>query len=163
MMENKEIKAIIEKESAHVIIIVILMIVFGVNFLCVALEEYVGLNSNFYGPLLTLLVLVFFAQILNKKGKQTEVLSARFEKDKVVFQTSKKKYEIAYENIKTVQMKMIINRYQIKKGYYKITIKVKGRNYTIFSGEDAEKQLDFVQTEISNIYKEFKRRGIKCS
>lgn len=162
-MENKEIKSIIEKSNSHVIIFIIIAIAFGMNFVCIALEEYMGLNSNFYGPLLTLLILVLFIWILDKRGKATEILTATFEKDKVIFQTTKSKREIPYNKIKTVQMKMIINRYQMNKGYYKLTVKVKGRNYIMFSGEDADKKLDFVQTEINNIYKEFKRRGVKCS
>ena len=60
-------------------------------------------------------------------------------------------------------MKMVINRYQVSKGYYKITIKTKVKSYVMFSGEDSDRKLDFDQTELSKIYKEFKRRGIKCS
>ena len=31
-----------------------------------------------------------------------------------------------------------------------------------YSGEDSDKQLDFLQTDISRIYLEFQKRGIKC-
>lgn len=57
---------------------------------------------------------------------------------------------------------MVINRYHVEKGYYRIKIKTKKCSYAVYSGEDSNKQLDFLQTDISRIYLEFQKRGIKC-
>lgn len=57
---------------------------------------------------------------------------------------------------------MVINRFHMEKGYYRVKVKKPGIAYTLYSGGSGNKQLDFEETELSKVYFEFKNRGVKC-
>ena len=89
-------------------------------------------------------------------------LDVEFTEEEVLFQKGKVKRKIAYSQIREVEKIMIINRYHSEKGYYRVKVKTKGMSYAMYSGEESTKALDFSETDVSKVYYEFKRRGIKC-
>lgn len=162
-MENKELKAIVEKQYTILIIIGFLTI-FQIS---IALAKKIhnfnpDINVGFWMPVFTIVLIMIFVTFMNRFLEFKEVLSATFYDDYVVLKRGKRERRIPYNRIKKVVKYMIINQTYQKKWYYRVVIRCKGRNYVMCSGEDAELKLDFELTEISKIYYEFKHRGIMC-
>lgn len=162
-MEDKVYKVIMEKMNRFQIIFLCMLFVLGAYGISDFLEDNFGIKIweetillLFIGILL--LGVVKFGRIF----PSTEIQEVLFQKDKVVFRRGKRESEIFYADITEVQKIMVINRYHVEKGYYRVKIKMKMRSYTMYSGEDSNKQLDFSQTDINKVYLEFQSRGIKC-
>ena len=89
-------------------------------------------------------------------------MEAVFGGEAVKFKKGRNVRFISYTDIREVEKMMIINRFHSEKGYYRVKIKTMGRSYALYSGEDSNKNLDFDETELSKIYFEFMKRGVKC-
>jgi len=117
------------------------------------------------GELVLLVLLVLLCLIMTKWGAYfptTIELEVEFKKDAVVFRKGWRERKIVYTDIREVEKMMIINRYHIEKGYYRVKVKTKGGSYAMYSGEESSKELDFGETDVSKVYYEFLKRGIKC-
>ena len=161
--EMKEYKVIVEKENKLMVLTILLSIFCisaGVGSELQVL--YPKMDANFWIPFLSLILLVLVAFLLDKFVDFKEVMTIIFQEEQVILRRKNKERIILYSDIKKVVKYMIINRIYHDKGKYRVVIKCKGRNYVIYSGEDSELKLDFEQTEVSNIYSEFKSRGIMC-
>jgi len=122
--------------------------------------------SEFWDFLLILVFLVpilLWAFLLEKVigYKSYRVLTAEFGEEAVTLTWKKKRKVIPYTEIREVGKITVIDRIH-DGGYYRVTVKTKGRRYRFFSGEDSHKSLKFEQTELSKFYYEFKRHGVKC-
>ena len=162
-MENKELKAIVEKQYTLLIIIGFLTI-FQIS---IAFAEKLqnfnpDINVGFWMSVFTIVLIAIFVTLINRFLESKEVLSATFYDEHVILKRGKRERRIPYNRIKKVVKYMIIDRTYQDKGHYRVVIRCKGRNYVMYSGEDAELKLDFELTEVSKIYYEFKHRGILC-
>ncbi len=162
-MEQKEIKAIVDKEYRLLVIIGLLTVFYISVAVASELQRiYPNLNIDFWMPLLALVLLILFAALLEKFVDFKEVLTSDFHEDEVILRRGKKVRCIPYRKIKKVVKYMIINRTYQDKGKYRVIIKCSGKNYVMYSGENSDLKLDFESTEISKIYFELKRRGSMC-
>ncbi|MBR5316855.1 MAG: hypothetical protein IKU39_03070 [Lachnospiraceae bacterium] len=162
-MEQKEIKAIVDKEY-KLLVISGLLAVFYIS-VAVASELqgiYPSLNVDFWMPLFALVLLILFAVVLDKFVDFKEELTVNFYDDEVILRRGKKVRCIPYKKMKMAEKSMIINRTYQDKGKYRVIIKCREKNCVMYSGEDSDLKLDFEATEISKVYFELKRRGIKC-
>ena len=130
------------------------------------LERTWGITSIPLGALM-LIILIIACCLLHKVEPcfpNIQVLQVDYYYDRVVLRKEKSSRTIFYEDISEVSKVMVLNsRTYTDKGYYKMKIKNKGKSYVIYSTEDEyKKHLDFEQTELSNLYFEFKVRGVKC-
>lgn len=162
-MENKEIKAIVDKQYK---LLIIVGFVASVHISLAICNEALKINPNFdvnlWGGALFLILIIAGAMLMDRFLEFQEVLTAKFKEDHVILKRGKKERIIPYHKIKKVVKYMIINRTYQDKGHYRVVIRCKGRNYVMYSGENADLKLDFEQTEVSKIYFEFKHRGIMC-
>ena len=99
----------------------------------------------------------------NGKKLSFPTLNFEFYDEYVLLKNSKSIRKICYSDIREVEKIMVINRMNIDKGYYRVKIKCKRKNYVVYSTSDEHRQqLDFEDTGISELYFELKRRGVKC-
>ena len=161
--ETKEYKVLVEKEN-KVLVLVALLSVFCVSAgIGAELQEvYPHLDVNFWIPFISLILLVILGFLLDKFVDFKESITVIFQEKQVILKRKNKEKIIPYTSIKKVVKIMVFNRTYQEKGKYRVAIKCKGRNYVMYSGEDYDLKLDFEQTEICNIYYEFKNRGIMC-
>ena len=162
-MENKELKAIVDKQY-KLLIIVGFVAIFHISLAAnqEILKIYPDFNASFWLPAFTFILIMLGAILMDRFLEFKEVLTATFQEDHVILKRGKKERIIPYHKIKKVVKYMIINRTYQDKGHYRVVIRCKGRNYVMYSGENSDLKLDFEQTEISKIYHEFKHRGIMC-
>ena len=162
-MKNKELKAIVEKQYTLLIIIGFLTI-FQISIaLAEKLQKFnLDINVGFWMSVFTIVLIAIFVTLINRFLESKEVLSATFYDEHVILKRGRIERRIPYNRIKKVVKYMIITQTYQKKWQYRIVIRCKGRNYVMYSGEDAELKLDFELTEVSKIYYEFKHRGIMC-
>lgn len=94
----------------------------------------------------------------------TQTLEVMLTPEFVVLAKGQSKRKIYYSEILAVEKNMVISsKEHPEKGYYRVKIKCKGRNYMIYSTQDEyNRHLDFEDTELSKVYFEFETRGIKC-
>lgn len=164
-MEDREYKAIVEKNDIVFPILISMLFMYYVGESLATdlqLEFFPNMDVQFWSMIIMLIELVMLLSFLNRFGSFTEEVIAIFKENEVVFIRNKKERVIPYAKIKNVVKIMVMSQYRTENGYYKVSVRVKGKNYVLFSGEDADKHLDFEQTEISKIYYEFKNRGILC-
>lgn len=162
-MENKEIKAIVDKQHKQLIIVGFVAAVHISLTICNEAHKInPNFNASFLGGAVFLVLIIAGAVLMDRFLDFQEVLTATFKEDHVILKRGKKERMIPYHKIKNVVKYMIINRTYQDKGYYRVVIRCKGRNYVMYSGENSDLKLDFEQTEVSKIYFEFKHRGIMC-
>ena len=133
---------------------------YGISYV---IEKILGIEVP--GEAVLLVLLVLLCVLMTKCERYfplTIELDVEFGEDEVIFQQGNVRRKITYAQIREVEKMMIINRYHSEKGYYRVKVKTKGRSYVMYSGEEAAKELNFEETDISKVYHEFKRRGIKC-
>lgn len=162
-MEDKIYRVLVEKFNRVQICVTGIVICFGTNWLATFLES--GLGIKIRGQILMLAVFALCCFLLTKYEKyflMVEELRVTFRENTVEFKRAKTERTIRYSDITEVEKIMVISHYHSEKGYYRIKVKNKGRTYTIYSGEDQSKQLDFEEIDLSKIYDEFKSRGVKC-
>lgn len=112
----------------------------------------------FFAVAFSILIFKLFPNILCEQE-----IEAEFNHDYVVLKKKKSKRRFYYKDITEVQKIMITDRLHEEKGYYRVRVKNMGRSYTLYSTEkEYDKHLDFEHVELSEVYFEFKRRGIKC-
>ena len=162
-MDKKRFEICVERMNRIQICLVCLAVILGAYEISALWENTIGIKVK--GEVV-LLLFFWGICILSKKLEgwfpSTEMLEAVFGEDKVIFARGKKKRDIYYKDIKEVEKTMIINRYHLEKGYYRVKIKTSGMAYTIYSGEDTGKCLDFAEVGVAEVYHEFQVRGIKC-
>ena len=162
-MKNKEIKAIVDKQYKLLIIVGFVAAVHISLATCnEALKINPNFNVNFWATAVFLILIIAGAILMDRFLEFKEVLTATFKEDHIILKRGKRERIIPYSKIKKVVKYMIINRTYQDKGHYRVVIRCKGRNYVMYSGENADLKLDFEQTEVSKIYFEFKHRGIMC-
>ena len=139
------------------------------GIMCLAYVISFGIEKIFgivvRGEVILLILLMLLCVVMSKWEHcfpSTLELDVEFTEEEVLFQKGKVKRKIAYSQIREVEKIMIINRYHSEKGYYRVKVKIKGMSYAMYSGEESAKALDFDETDVSKVYYEFKRRGIKC-
>lgn len=163
LMENIGYKIKVERFNRLEIFLLICSIswlAYGISY---GVEENWGIIVRGEAILLALLVLVCVIMIkLESYFPLVIELDVEFGTEEVTFQRGKIKRKLVYKKICEVEKMMIINRYHSEKGYYRVKVKTKGRPYVIYSGEESTKALDFDETDVSKVYYEFKRRGVKC-
>ena len=159
-MEDKVYTILAEKMNRIQTFLFIMLIVIGSYSISTFLDNRgIRINENI---ILILFVIVICILAAKFKWFSPEYVDVIFQEKKVIFRKQNRKKDIFYDDIKEVEKMMVINRYHVEKGYYRIKIKTKKGSYAVYSGEDSDKQLDFLQTDISRIYLEFQKRGIKC-
>ena len=163
---SKEIKGyevLVEKENKMLVLVALLTIFCVSAGIGAELQEvYPHLDVNFWIPFISLILLVILGFLLEKFVDFKEIITVTFQDKQVILKRKNKERIIPYTSIKKVVKIMVFNRTYQDKGKYRVVIKCKGRNYVMYSGEDYDLKLDFEQTEISNIYYEFKNRGVMC-
>ena len=163
---SKEIKGyevLVEKENKMLVLVALLTIFCVSAGIGAELQEvYPHLDVNFWIPFISLILLVILGFLLEKFVDFKEIITVTFQDKQVILKRKNKERIISYTSIKKVVKIMVFNRTYQDKGKYRVVIKCKGRNYVMYSGEDYDLKLDFEQTEISNIYYEFKNRGVMC-
>ena len=162
-MEEKRFEVCVERMNriqTFAVCMVVILVAYGLSAL---LENTAGIVIK--GEIILLLLVVLICFLLTKYERffpATEQLAAQFSKDEVTFIKGRKIRRVSYKDIKEVEKMMIINRYHIEKGYYRVKVKTKGGSYAMYSGEESSKELDFGETDVSKVYYEFLKRGIKC-
>lgn len=162
-MENIKYKVKVERFNRLQIFLLICGIMWLAYGLSYGLEKTFGVGIR--GEAVLLVLSVLLCVLMTKWEKYfpfTSELDVEFGDEEVVFQKGKVKRKIAYTQIREVEKMMIINRYHLEKGYYRVKVKTKGMFYAMYSGEETTRELDFDETDVSKVYYEFKRRGIKC-
>lgn len=122
-----------------------------------------GMGNNAY-LILAMIILWLALEFLDERFfPQTQIIEAVFLEDEVTFHKKRQKVTIKYSDIKEVEKFMVINRTYEEKGHYRIRIKAKHRSLRFYNPvAEYEKHLDFEQTEVYELYKEFRHRGVKC-
>lgn len=162
-MENKELKAITENSHRFLVLIIYIVSVLISFLVCEIIKNiFPDFNIEFWSLVLAFIMFIFAIILIFHFLESKEVLSATFYDEHVILKRGKRERRIPYNRIKKVVKYMIIDRTYQDKGHYRVVIRCKGRNYVMYSGEDAELKLDYELTEISKIYYEFKHRGIMC-
>lgn len=159
----KEYKAIVEK-TYRILIIIGFISIFHISLAISSTIQnyYSNFNVEFWMPFFTFALILFAGWLMDKYLVFEEELTATFHENHVMLKRGKHTRIIPYNKIKNVVKYMIINRMYTDKGKYRVVIRCRGHNYIIYSGENSDLKLDFELTEISNIYYEFKHRGILC-
>lgn len=162
-MEDKTLKAIVERMNRIQTFIVCMSVILMAYGLSVLLENAAGIKVRGEIILLVLVGIICFALAkFERYFPMTEILDANFTEEEVTFRRGHRERKIRYQDIREVEKMMIINRYQSEKGYYRVKVKLRSGCYMMYSGEEKGRNLDFSEVEISNIYTEFGRRGVKC-
>ncbi len=162
-MEDVQYKVKVERFNrlqTFLLICGVMWLAYGISY---GIESAFGIVVR--GEMVLLVLLVLLCVLMTKWEQYfptTIELEVEFKKDAVLFQKGRKERKITYADIREVEKMMIINRYHSEKGYYRVKVKTRGRSYAMYSGEESSKELDFDETDVSRIYYEFKRRGIKC-
>lgn len=162
-MEDVRYKVRVERFNRLQIYLLICGIMCLAYVISFGIEKIVGIVVR--GEVILLILLVLLCVVMLKWEHcfpSTLELDVEFTEEEVLFQNGKVKRKIAYSQIREVEKIMIINRYHSEKGYYRVKVKIKGMSYAMYSGEESAKALDFDETDVSKVYYEFKRRGIKC-
>lgn len=160
VMEDKVNTILAEKMNRMQMFLFIMLMIISSYGISTFLDNHgIRISEN-----IILILFVIAICILGEKFKwfSPEYVDVIFQENKVIFRRKNRKKEIFYDEIKEVEKMMVINRYHVEKGYYRIKIKTKKGSYAVYSGEDSDKKLDFLQTDISQIYLEFQKRGVKC-
>ena len=73
--------------------------------------------------------------------------------------------DIPYDEILYVEKIMVMSRFATEEGRYRLRIMRKGNMRITFITPDSDYKLHkrFKETELSQIYHAFKKRGIKCN
>ncbi len=164
-MENKIIKIKVDKTNKLLLCIIGLFILFLSLIVGVVLGEIFKLSSLMNEILIEFLLVVFSFIILKSFYNvfSEQELEAVFTNEYVVLKKKNSKRTIYYNDIIEVQKIMILNRMHEEKGYYRVRVKCKGRDYVLYSTEtEYDKHMDFDEVEVSEIYFELKKRGVKC-
>ena len=142
------------------LIFAVMWLAYGISYV---IEKILGVEVP--GEAVLLVLLVLLCVLMTKCERYfplTIELDVEFGEYEVIFLQGNVRRKIAYAQIREVEKMMIINRYHSEKGYYRVKVKTKGISYAMYSGEEAVKELNFDETDVSKVYYEFKRRGIKC-
>ena len=163
---DKHFSINIDRQNKMILVIVFGLLMLasaGISVLLKNMFRIKGVESE----TIMLVVLIFLCWCLAKWGKDmpdTQLLETTFSQDYVLLKRGKKATKIYYCDIREVEKIMVMRSqtYQ-EKGYYRVRIKMKGKNYVMYSTSDEyEHHLDFEETELSQLYFEFENRGIKC-
>lgn len=162
-MDDRNYKVIVERMNR----LQTILLLWGITFVAYAIswlfETKLGIVVR--GEIILLVIIIglcFLTVKLERFFPSVAELEVEFKQEEVVFRRGRKKRTIFYRNIREVEKIMIITQYHSEKGYYRVRIKTEGRPYTLYSGEDSNKELDFEETGLSKIYFEFQNRGVKC-
>ena len=162
-MEDKVFCAKVERLNRLQTVLILWTATFAAFGMSELVNKWWGIRIPGEAILIGILVLACILLVkIESYFPTTEEIVATFEKEGVTFKKGKRIRKIAYTQIKEVQKMMIINRFHSEKGYYRVKIKTKGSAYALYTGEDSSRQLDFEKTELSGIYFELKKRGVKC-
>ena len=162
-MEDVQYKVKVERFDrlqTFLLICGVMWLAYGISY---GIESAFGIVVR--GEMVLLVLLVLLCVLMTKWEQYfptTIELEVEFKKDAVLFRKGRKERKITYADIREVEKMMIINRYHSEKGYYRVKVQMRGRSYAMYSGEESSKELDFDETDVSKIYYEFKRRGVKC-
>ena len=134
--------------------------------ICLILEEKWHITVFPIEVVLFVLLIPYFYLLYRWQAylPDTQVLKATFAQQFVMFEKGRSRRKICYDEILAIEKIMVISsKEHPEKGYYRVKIKCKGRNYVIYSTQDEyNRHLDFEDTELSKVYFEFETRGIKC-
>lgn len=122
-MEEKVYHVMVEKMNRLQSFFFCMLSVFG-SYMVSSLLYSLGIEIS------ESIILILFIGILCFLTVKFEWFTAEnmeviFQKEKVIFKKGKRKKEIFYADIKEVEKIMVINRYHVEKGYYRVKIKMK--------------------------------------
>lgn len=157
----------VEKSNKFVFILLLFVIYPGAELVSSWLAKIIGIDSALFDVAIMMgWVILTFSCIVKLEHylpNDTQILQSEFYDEYVLLKKSKSIRKIYYSDIREVEKIMVINRMNIDKGYYRVKIKCKRKNYVVYSTSDEHRQqLDFEDTGISELYFELKRRGVKC-
>lgn len=162
-MEDKRLEVCVERMNRIQIFLVCMSVILAAYGISAFLEHIAGIAVR--GEIILLFLTAIICFLLTKFEKYfpaTEMVGVVFGADQVTFIRGIRKRSICYSDINEVEKMMIINRYHSDKGYYRVKIRAKGCTYAMYSGEDSNARLDFAEVDLSKIYTEFQKRGVKC-
>ncbi len=162
---RKIFKVKVDKTNKFLLFVIGISIILLSLVVGVTLSIVLGLNELLSEILMecllvafSILILVFFPNLFCENEVEAE-----FNQDHVIFMKDNSEKTIYYNDIAEVQKTMILNRMHEEKGYYRMRVKHKGGCYVLYSTEkEYDERLDFEQVELSDLYFELKRRGVKC-
>ena len=164
-MEDKQITIKVDKTNKLLVVLLLLAILVS-SAIIGGFIGYLFKLGETLSEIITIIVIILISlsslKIFSKILKE-QTLDAEFKKEYVVLKKNISNRIIYYRDIIEVQKIMVVDEFYDEKGYYRVKIKCKGRNYTAYSTNDEYyKHLDFEEVELSKIYYEFKNRGVKC-
>ena len=134
--------------------------------ICRVLEDKWHITTIPIEVVLIIVLILYFCLLFRWQSHlpDTQTLKVTFTQEFVVLEKGQSRRKIYYDEILAVEKNMVISsKEHSEKGYYRVKIKCRGRNYVIYSTQEEYNQhLDFEDTELSKVYFEFKARGIKC-
>lgn len=110
------------------------------------------------------IALIFLIKSI-KNTKHDITVDINFGEDRVEWNDGKRYYVLAYKDIKVVKKIQVVyvNRCFYKEGNYKIKVVAKKHSYRFNTTlDEIRAETRFAETQVSKIYYELKKHGIKC-